>query len=275
MRPDKEQCDHMAAEYPESSEEQQPHQLWSPGEILRYGHIDRASQAKPPLYPAATFHYGECKYLIDESLSHSGRDTRPDFFSSTVPQFTDVDTASTSNSAEVAMPQVVPDYITTGECDRVLEQNKILSHELRRAAKDAAGAEKAFRDLAAWTYNERHGLMRIVSSLRSSVEEIEEASIKKREVLIEALNLLLTDEESNKRGGVSLQPFSNEDAKEEPGTMLPRSQGADVNIQDNFKRKTSEADGYYSRLNLGSCGTIADQVDALIEEEKGRLPDSE
>jgi hypothetical protein len=135
----------------------------------------------------------------------------------------------------------------------VLKQKDQLIFELQHAVDDRDRAEQALRDLAAWTDNERTRLTR----------EIEE-KVRMKEAMLVQQGVLYIERKFN-------------EMREEVG--LPQLSPAEMNVMLEIKLR-----GWSILRGDGENDTppavevdaeVAEQVEELIAEEKGRMASSE
>ena len=127
-----------------------------------------AVSEQPRSYPAATAHYGECAYMIDQypSSEHNHwRESLPAPGSrfahlSASPHSVNAYTASKDRSGRIPRE----------EHERVINQNLQLARDIQKARDDAKRANEAVRDLAAWAYHERDRLIRQLAEGKISNE---------------------------------------------------------------------------------------------------------
>lgn len=170
-------------------------------------------------------------------------------------------------------PQMMSSSITTEEYERVMKQNSELSFELQNALNDVEYARKAYRDFAAWTYNQRCILMRDIANIRKAIEERVKTEIERGDAIWE-------QELNSLRKAAGLCQLSQEDMMDKIGMRRPVNRATAHNSQtttyEHFggfvvQRATStEGNKCSSPPDVGGYGTITDQVEALIEDEKRR-----
>lgn len=130
-------------------------------------HKTTAPKSFPLSYPEATLCYGKCTYMADTIF---GEDLSSKYKQDT--SYIDLPFPSRRVSLKSPNTTVGPQrdirgYVTQASQYTSLDHVRKLELELATAKKQIERAEKACRDLAVWTYNERERLLRELAEAKS------------------------------------------------------------------------------------------------------------
>ncbi|KAL6152446.1 hypothetical protein ACJBU6_09314 [Exserohilum turcicum] len=133
-----------------------------------------------PSYPATTTYYGACKYISNIQPMHNNNGAAIEHVHQyRLGKLSPIRRAPPCPSEQEGKPaEAIPGYVTEAVHSFALDQVKELQLELSAAKAEIEVIQKSYRDLAAWTYNERVRLMGALAALRG----VQQANTEKGEV---------------------------------------------------------------------------------------------